>query len=100
MLRNFNLTPALAIVLFSAFLAFSIGGCGTDNVAACEDWLDTVSCGTYDFSTNVDCSIYEETDCDIADYFDCLSDNTTCDETLGMPDTQGWTSCSSLALCD
>lgn len=73
---------------------------GFDNVAACEDWLDAVSCGSYDFSTAVDCNLYEETLCDIADYFDCLTDNTSCDDTLGIPDTTGWASCSNLALCE
>lgn len=100
MLRNFNQTSTLAIVLLMAVMTFCIGGCGADNVVACEDWIDEMSCGSTDFSALVDCNIYEETSCDIADYFGCLSDNTTCDEATGMTDTMGWASCASLALCD
>jgi hypothetical protein len=71
-----------------------------DNVAACEDWIDAASCGSFDFSTTVDCDLYAATLCDIADYFDCLTDNTFCDEALGYPDTTGWTECTALAQCD
>lgn len=97
--RNNSLYRALAIVLFGVF-ALSIAGCGADNVAACEDWIDSTSCGSTDVSTLIDCNIYEETSCDIADYFDCLTDNTSCDEATSMVDTTGWTSCLSLAQCD
>ena len=69
-----------------------------DNVAACERWVDTVSCGDFDFSMLVDCDLYEDTVCDISDYFDCLSDNTECND--GVPDTQGWQNCAEEAECD
>lgn len=72
-----------------------------NNVAACEEWVDSVSCGDTDVSTLIDCDIYADTtQCDIADYFDCLTDNTTCDEENGIIDVSAWTSCVSLASCD
>ncbi len=91
----------LAITASSLLALVGLVGCqSADNVASCESWLDAVSCGEYDFSTAVDCSIYEDVECDISDYFDCLTDNTTCDEATGIPDTSGWTSCTDLATCD
>ncbi len=83
-----------------AILVFAAGCGGVDNVTACEDWLAAVSCGEYDFSTSVDCSVYGETECDIADYFTCLTDNTVCDEETGVPDMSGWGSCTSYASCE
>lgn len=84
-----------------ALFALSLLGCGAaDNVGACEDWVAAMQCGEYDYSTVVDCTIYEETTCDISDYFDCLTENTTCDEATGIPDTTGWTSCYDLASCE
>jgi len=71
-----------------------------DNVASCEAWVDSVSCGTTDFSTLVNCSVYEETTCDISDYFTCLTDNGTCDEATGVYDSSGWAQCASQATCD
>ena len=68
-----------------------------DNTAACNDWLAAVSCGEFDFTGVVDCSIYANLACDVADYFNCLTNNTTCDEVTGIPDTTGWTQCASLA---
>ncbi len=76
------------------------GGLWYDNVQACEDWLDAVSCGEYDFSTSVDCSVYEYTECDITDYFECLVDNTVCDEKTGVPDMSGWGACTEYASCE
>ncbi len=76
-------------------------GCmqGQKNVEACEDWLDSVSCGGEDLSAYIDCSTFDEYDCDVADYFDCLSDETTCDE-YGYADVTGWSNCYYLAACD
>lgn len=71
---------------------------GAANVTACEEFLDEVSCGDFDFNTVVDCSIYKQTTCDISDYFDCLSDELTC--TDGVADTSGWASCVDEAECD
>jgi hypothetical protein len=85
---------------FLPLLAFALAACGKpDNVGACEDWLDAVECGDYDYSTVVDCSTYEDYDCDVSAYFDCLTDNTVCDESTGVPDTSGWTACASELEC-
>ncbi len=73
---------------------------GNSNVQACEEWVEAVSCGEYDFSTSVDCSVYEDSACDISDYFDCLTDNTICDEETGVPDMSGWGECTDYASCE
>ena len=73
------------------------GGDAVDNVGACENWIDAAECGDYDWSQSVDCSLYANLACDIADYFNCLSDNTACND--GIPDTAGWTACAELATC-
>lgn len=75
----------------------SADGSSVDNVAACEAFVDTVSCGDVDLSQFLDCDIYADTVCDIADYFDCLSDNTSC--TDGVFDNSQWPSCADLATC-
>jgi hypothetical protein len=90
----------LACVWALGLVAGGLSGCGgPDNVQACEDWIDTVSCGDTDFHQYVNCDIYGDTDCDIADYFDCLTDNTTCDETTGTADTSNWSTCATKATC-
>ena len=85
-------------IVATATLALGLAACGgTDNVAACNDWLEASSCGETDFSQFVNCSAYENTSCDISDYFDCLTTNTTC--TDGVADTSGWSACAAEATC-
>lgn len=88
------------LVILSALALAACGNTGKKNVEACEDWLAATTCGDYDFSTSVSCSVYEDYDCDVADYFDCLTDNTTCDESTGIPDVTGWADCATLASCE
>ena len=93
----------MMLVVLVAGLIFV--GCGddddaADNVGACEDWVAAMECGDFDITQYIDCAIYEETACDISDYFDCLTDNTTCDEATGMLDMTGWGECVSKAQCD
>lgn len=70
------------------------------NVAACETWLEAMTCGDYDYSTVVDCHVYDDYGCDVSDYFNCLTENTVCDEATGVADTTDWTECAYLADCD
>ncbi|MEM9458464.1 MAG: hypothetical protein AAGF11_30080 [Myxococcota bacterium] len=72
-------------------------GGAIDNVGACEEWIDASDCGEYDWSSVIDCSIYADLPCNINDYFNCLTDNTSCVE--GIPDTSGWANCYQLATC-
>jgi hypothetical protein len=70
-----------------------------DNQAVCQAWVDSMTCGNVDFSQYIDCSIYANTPCDISDYFQCLTDNTVCNEAWGAVDPSGWTRCQSKATC-
>ncbi len=70
-----------------------------DNVQACEDWLDSMNCGEFDFSKTADCVHFEENPCDLTDYFDCLFDNMVCDEKTGAPDMSGWSACMDYNSC-
>jgi hypothetical protein len=72
---------------------------GEVNVAACEDWLSAMECGDTDFSQLVSCDVYVNTSCDISDYFDCLAEETSCDEETGIVDTSEWLNCIDLAEC-
>lgn len=93
----------LAIFFVLVICSLALPACeSADNVAACESWLDSMECGTQDFSTLVDCEIYspDTYPCDVSDYFDCLTDEGSCDEDLGIYDAAGWTSCADLASCD
>ena len=94
MMRNF------AILGVVAMMAAGCGNVGKKNVEACDDWLASMACGDTDFSGLIDCGVYEETTCDVSDYFTCLSDNTTCDEDAGIADTTGWADCVSKASCE
>lgn len=86
----------------SALMAFagglSLTGCGTDNVGACNDWVAATKCGSTDISSLVNCDLYKDTECDISAYFDCLTENTKCEnDTL---DATGWGTCASKAVCE
>lgn len=57
--------------------ALSMAACGTDNVAACKDYVQTITdCGGAQAAIYTDswCEAYDSVDCDISDYFDCLND--------------------------
>ena len=86
-------------IITNIVLAFGIAGCGGyDNVASCEAWVEKMTCGNTDFSTLVVCSNYNEIDCDVSEYFDCLTENFSCD--MGVADTAGWVACAALAVCE
>jgi hypothetical protein len=91
---------ALAACATAAALLLSAACSTVDNVQACQDWLDATFCGDFDFSSVVDCNQYENINCDIADYFQCLEEKTVCDGATGVADTSDWPSCQSQASCD
>jgi hypothetical protein len=68
-----------------------------DNVAACDELIESLECGGADFGQYVSCSSYASLSCSLVDYFECLSDNFACSD--GVFDPSGWTSCASLAMC-
>ena len=70
-----------------------------DNVAACEDWIDATDCSGVELSDFVDCGGFAATQCDIASYFDCLTDNTDCSGDSPF-DMSGWANCTSELTCD
>jgi hypothetical protein len=69
-----------------------------DNVAACNDLVDSLECGGADLGQYVPCDSYAQTTCDFSDYFQCLEDEFTC--TDGAFDPTAWMGCASLATCD
>ncbi len=88
-----------SILILSVLGLTACGSVGDKNVSACEDWLASMSCGDTDFSTLVSCDVYQDTTCDVSDYFTCLTDGTTCDEATGVADMTGWADCATLATC-
>lgn len=72
-------------------------GGSADNVAACNSLVEAIECGDFDLSSALDCNIYADVACDVADYFDCLEDSFTCVD--GAPDTSGFADCIDLAQC-
>jgi hypothetical protein len=89
----------ICISIIIACLGLMAASCGgADNVRACNDWVAKTSCGVTDISTMIDCNVYSETTCDIADYFDCLTTNTTCE--MDVIDVTGWAGCAAKAVCD
>ncbi|HCH65043.1 MAG: hypothetical protein CL927_06725 [Deltaproteobacteria bacterium] len=86
-------------------------GCnyGKRNVQACEDWVQTMdskfagtACEGADFSLLLTggCATYEDTKCDISDYFTCLEEQSECSEESGELNTEGWTNCVQDASCE
>ena len=67
------------------------------NAAACEALLEDLTCGDFDFGQLIDCSIYTDDTCSLADYFECLGDALAC--TDGAPDTAKIAECADLAAC-
>ena len=62
-------------------ILLGVTGCGSDepnNVEACEDFVASVKCGDTDISGIVTCSAFANTACNIADYFECLSNKFVC----------------------
>ena len=93
------LKKSALFILSNLGLAFALSGCGGhDNVAACEAWVEKATCGNTNFSTLVACGSYADLDCDISDYFDCLTENFSCD--MGVPNTAGWVACAAFAVCE
>ena len=92
-----------------------IAGCnyGKRNVQACEDWVLTMDgkfagtgCEDADFSLLLTggCEQYEDTKCDISDYFTCLEEQSECIENEeqggGEVSTEGWDTCIQDASCE
>ncbi|MGH1343017.1 MAG: hypothetical protein ACRBN8_15760 [Nannocystales bacterium] len=70
---------------------------GHDNESACEMLLDSLECAPPAGVALIDCASFGSSPCDLADYFECLADNTMCSgEQL---DASGWTQCMDLAVC-
>ena len=101
---------------FAALAAFTLlAGCnyGKRNVQACEDWIQTMdakfagtACENADVSilTTGGCAQYEDTKCDISDYFTCLEEQSECIENEsqdgGELSTEGWSNCVQDASCE
>jgi hypothetical protein len=81
-------------------------GCGgssgkVDNVAACNAFVEKVKCGSVDISSQVDCSLYANTACDISDYFDCLETKYVCvNGTYDETKLATISDCTSKATCN
>jgi hypothetical protein len=69
-----------------------------DNVAACEELVDSCECGEMDLSMYVQCDSFAMYGCDISDYFDCLSDEVRCQN--DVLDPSGIQGCVGLASCE
>ena len=79
-------------------LLLSAACAGADNVASCESFVDSLECGGSSIASVISCDTYEDFDCDVSDYFDCLAENTSC--TNDTIDATNWTQCASKAQCD
>ena len=97
-----KIRSCIAAVTFAAVsgLLFAAGCGGTDNVATCQAYVDKIN--TLDCLGGVkftfDCSVYDQTDCDISDYFTCLTNDTKC--TDGALDQSTAGECVSKATCN
>jgi hypothetical protein len=94
----------LALVVIGSALA----GCGNQikkNIEACEGWNEALAsaCEGADVSAiALDCTVYDNEaykKCDIAPYFDCLTENTACDEATSIV-TVDVAACAAEASCE
>jgi hypothetical protein len=88
--------------ILGALFSTAMVACGSshDNVGACKAFLTSVKCGTFDISNQYNCDAYANTSCDIAPYFDCLSEHYVC--TNGQYDTTKLSTageCANKATC-
>jgi len=108
---NVAFTALARRISVSGLLGMGLVGCnfGKRNVAACNDWVETMDatfadseCGGTDFGVLLDsgCDIFEESKCDVGEYFVCLEENTECSEEGGEINTEGWSDCVSLSTCE
>jgi len=98
-------------VVATGLLGLGLVGCnyGKRNVAACDDWVANMD-ATFENSDCVDtdfagllqggCEIFEDSKCDISEYFVCLEENTECSDETGEINTEGWNDCVSLSTCE
>jgi hypothetical protein len=80
------------------------GSCGSggkvDNVAACQNFVKKVQCGSTDVSQYVDCSSYANVTCDISAYFTCIQPKFVCQNGMYDPTQLATLSdCASKATC-
>jgi len=77
-----------------------------DNVQACEDLLAVweFECSRYGLSISMDCSVYENYECDLTEFFDCLIDDYGCSQNpTTEPPSWEWMYddfCQDLLGCD
>lgn len=69
-----------------------------DNVTACNALVDELVCGDADLAMYVDCSLYADYPCDVADYFDCVREMVTCVD--GAFDASQLMACAELGTCE
>ena len=92
-------------------LGVALAGCnfGKRNVAACDEWVGNMDatfeetpCAGTDFAGLLQggCEIFEDSKCDISEYFTCLEENTECSDDYEEINTEGWNDCVSLSVCD
>lgn len=93
--------------------SFVLGACAEEeedpdyaaaNVAACQNWLDTLEgleCWDAAYDPMIDCqATYGGTStCDISEYFDCVSASYTCENGAVSYDATAFTACADLANC-
>lgn len=68
-----------------------------DNVAACNALVDELVCGDADLAMYIDCSLYADDPCDVADYFDCVREMVNCVD--GVFDASQLMACAELGTC-
>jgi hypothetical protein len=107
-MKNRSLSP-VSIILGLVLGAVVCIGCGAEtksagaaNRAACEDYNDQLESLDCDASgATQDCEVYDQTSCDISDYFDCLAEKTECTEVAGQKtiDQTKALECAAMAEC-
>ncbi len=72
-----------------------IGGAGrpADNVAACEAMLEAISCGESLDPDTIACEVYSQIQCNLVDYFTCITDAYYCEDGVASVDAEALSNC-------
>ncbi len=91
-----------ALSLLSLLSLLLIGCQDYDNVQACEDWAVESGCREFYlqvYSHSIDCSGFEEYECDVSEVFDCWDEYYPCPRSTGVP-SFAISYCEEFLICD
>ena len=106
-MNNFHSILVICAALCTFFACSSGGGdVGEENQAACEAYVNTYNelpcvSDAVKFDVGSACAPLSNFDCDVSEYYDCLSQSWACTEIAGIstPDANSISTCGTNPTC-